>query len=107
VSIGKALARDFPGLSRRVWLAVLGEIKRGVFPPGKRGRRRSEIIDAAYKDRKLGLKGVRLYEKYIPNYHRMDRWERRGRARALDQAIRARRRRELKETEKSEAATLR
>jgi hypothetical protein len=28
VSIGKALARDFPGLFRRVWLAVLVELKR-------------------------------------------------------------------------------
>ena len=105
---GQLIAVNYQGLTFRERLHVASAFRRQLIPPGKRGRKRSGKITAAYLDWKDGLRGVALYRKHIHGWERHSEWRRKVEARGLINAIHARKRRERKvlrsdeETELSE-----
>jgi hypothetical protein len=79
---------------KRMRQKVVIEFRHGLFPTGRPGRKRKEVVTAAYCDWRDGLRGPELYRKHIPNYASHNYYRRRVEARRLMSAIHARQRRE-------------
>ena len=94
--VGQRIAREFDRLDQRQRHALVRMFRRQLLPPGKPGRRRSQEITAAYANWKAGVRGLPLYRKHIRGFDRMGYWKRKGKTRALLEALRSRDRRERK-----------
>ena len=95
---GNEIAEKFRRLAPRERRTVVMAFRRQLFPPRKPGRRRSKEITTAYADWIGGIRGLALYRKHIRRFDRIGHWERKAKTRALMEAIRARRRREQRES---------
>lgn len=95
-SVGQEIATKFRTFAPRQKRSIVSTFRRQLFPPRKPGRKRSKEISAALADWQIGTRGLALYRKHIPRFQRMSIWERKVKTRALMDAIRARKRRELR-----------
>jgi len=92
---GEMLRRQFgERLSRIEALRVATEFKTALVPKRKGGRPPSDRITRAFEDWKAGMRGVTLFAKHIPGWHKHNRYRRMGEQKALTDAIRNRWRRE-------------
>jgi len=62
--------------------------------PRRRRRQKRKIARAAYEDSRKGLRGIALFQKYIPRWSRMNRYERKCKEQTLLASIRQRKHRE-------------
>lgn len=88
------IATEFAVLAKPERLRLVRAFRAGLIRRGKPGRKRRKEVTAAYEDWKLGMRGLELYSKHIPNWRTLAEWRRREKSRALLDAIRTRRRRE-------------
>lgn len=79
--------------TRKELYKVVRAFQTELLPRRKSGRKPRAEITAAFMDWKAGVRGVRLYERHIPNYARLSSWRREDKKRRLMAAIRSRRRR--------------
>jgi hypothetical protein len=77
-----------PNPDQRMRQKVLIQFRHGVFPTRRPGRKRKEVVTAAYCDWKKGLRGPEFYQKHIPNYAAHNRYRREAEARRLMSASR-------------------
>jgi hypothetical protein len=93
--VAARIAAEFdPTLERNDRNKVVAAFRRVPIPRRPPGRPPKETVTAAYQDWKVGLRGVELYHKHIPDWQQHSKWRRESEARALREAIRARERRE-------------
>ena len=91
------ILETFPTLSRAQRAANVNVFRRRMLPPAKRGRPPNKIITKAAELWRRGLRGAALLEACIPGFQTMGAWRRKFESRRLLEALRVRRRRELKE----------
>ena len=95
----EAVDREGLPYSLRVRLALA--LKRELVPRRKPGPRCSRL-DAAYDDYRVGVRGLELFRKHIPNHDKLSQWRRATKEKRLLNALqkrasRERQRRELRQ----------
>jgi len=76
-------AADEAALSREARLEAVSAIRRAIVPKRKPGKKKNARIDSAYRDYQLGMRGLKLYRKHIPNFRKLSRWRRKAEQRRL------------------------
>jgi hypothetical protein len=87
-----------PTLGRSQRMKALVALRRVLFPPKRPGRKRKELVTAAHRNWKDGVRGLALFRVHIPGWEKHSRWRRKTEERALMDAIHTRDRRERKRT---------
>jgi len=94
VAVNALVARFGYVLGRKELAKVVAAFRRNLFPPGRRGRKRTKRITEAVKDWRAGVRAVALYRVHIPGWERHHHYKGKAEEKALTDAIRSRERRE-------------
>jgi hypothetical protein len=106
IEAGKRLATEFRDLDRSERAQIVRAFRSQLIPRGRPGRRRTKRITAAHADWKSGMRGIQLHRRHILGFDRMSQWRRRGKIRALMDAIRSRERRARKRERTKQAVSI-
>ena len=83
------------GLTHAARINIVAIVHHAIVPkrsPGPKDRR----LDAAYAEYKVGVRGLRLFRKHIPDYGKLSRWRRNEKQNRLLKALQKRAERERK-----------